>query len=433
MHKLVSKLMLYRNIGKDSILFRMAEIIRRLDTNQYDSDEMAGLVLDEIYRILDMAVKFEFEGDLWENYLIYLLIMTENPFTISAENSQAPQGTLRDVFLNDLKIFKRLAKYDFSKMEAQLHLNCFDMIKNYKAPAASTRGVDQGIGEHIREFREISKQCCDDVEMYEAAAAFFSCCGVGDFGMHKAFRISSSAEEEPKIIPVTSGVNVSFDDLVGYERQKLELKKNTEMFLDGIPANNVLLYGDAGTGKSTSIKALLTPYYERGLRIIEVYRHDITHLPYIINIIKKRNYKFIIFMDDLSFEESGTEYKYLKAIVEGGVEEKADNVLIYATSNRRHLIQESFSDRSDFDDDLHRSDTISEQMSLYDRFGLTISYFRPEREEYYRIVKALAQKSGYTDISDDELLRKADVWAMRHGGMSGRTADQFINYISGKE
>ena len=195
-----------------------------------------------------------------------------------------------------------------------------------------------------------------------------------------------------------------------------------------------MLFGDSGTGKSTSIKAILNEYYSQGLRMIEIYKHQFKDLSTVIAQIKDRNYRFIIYMDDLSFEEFEIEYKYLKAVIEGGLETKPDNVLIYATSNRRHLIRETWSDRSDMSqDELHRSDTMQEKLSLVNRFGVSINYSKPSQKEYFNIVCQLAKRYDTITLSDEELCREANKWELSHGGISGRTAQQFINYLAGKE
>ncbi len=224
------------------------------------------------------------------------------------------------------------------------------------------------------------------------------------------------------------------DDLIGYEIQKKKLVDNTEAFIKGLPANNVLLCGDAGTGKSTSIKALLNEYYDQGLRMIEIYKHQFQDLSNIISQIKNRNYRFIIYMDDLSFEEFEIEYKFLKAVIEGGMETRPDNVLIYATSNRRHLIKETWNDRDDMETDngMHRSDTMQEKLSLVARFGVTIYYGKPTPKEFFTIVTNSAETYPEITMSDEELCAEANKWELSHGGVSGRTAQQFINYIAGK-
>ena len=269
-------------------------------------------------------------------------------------------------------------------------------------------------------------------EMYDIITGFYKEYGVGKFGLNKAFRVNDDNKEEEFLIPITATSDVQLDDLIGYELQKQKLIANTEAFVHGRMANNVLLYGDAGTGKSTSIKAILNRYYDQGLRMIEVYKHQFKDLQRIITEIKNRNYRFIIYMDDLSFEEFEIEYKYLKAVIEGGLETKPENVLIYATSNRRHIIRETWSDRTDrSDDEMHRSDTVQEKLSLVARFGVTIGYLKPSHQEYLHIVRELAKRYPEITLTEEELALKANQWELRSGGASGRTAQQFINYLVG--
>ncbi len=195
--------------------------------------------------------------------------------------------------------------------------------------------------------------------------------------------------------------------------------------MGGRKANNCLLFGDSGTGKSTCIKAILNQYYDRGLRLIEIYKHQLQDLSSIIEQVKNRNYRFIIYMDDLSFEEFEIEYKYLKAVIEGGMEVRPDNVLIYATSNRRHLIRETWSDRSDMSrDELHHSDTMQAA-----RFGVTINFSSPSKKEFEEIVLGLAAEHPDIRLTNEELLMKANAWSVRNGGYSGRVAEQFITYL----
>ena len=177
-----------------------------------------------------------------------------------------------------------------------------------------------------------------------------------------------------------------------------------------------------GKGKSTSVKAILNEFYEMGLRMIEIYKHQFKDLSSVISMIKNRNYKFIIYMDDLSFEEFEIEYKYLKAVIEGGLENKPDNVLIYATSNRRHLIRETWNDRLDMEhkEDIHRSDTMEEKLSLVERFGITINYSSPSRKEYYEIVKELAKREKIDYLTEDMLLSEATKWELRKRWFIGK-------------
>ena len=218
---------------------------------------------------------------------------------------------------------------------------------------------------------------------------------------------------------------------MGYEIAKKKLIDNTEAFVQGRKANNCLLYGDAGTGKSSSIKGILNKYYDQGLRIIEVYKHQFQDLNELIAQIKNRNYRFIIYMDDLSFEEFETEYKYLKAVIEGGLEKKPDNILIYATSNRRHLIKETYGDKEGIREDMHTSDTVQEKLSLVYRFGVTIYFGAPDKKQFQNIVTTLAERYGVR-MPEEELLLEANKWELNHGGLSGRTAQQFIDYLLGR-
>ena len=253
------------------------------------------------------------------------------------------------------------------------------------------------------------------------------------FGLNKAFRISDN-DGKLQFHAINNMEQVALDDLVGYEIQKKKLVDNTEAFVQGRKANNCLLFGDSGTGKSTSIKAIVNEYYDKGLRMIEIYKHQFKDLSNVIASIKNRNYKFIIYMDDLSFEEFEIEYKFLKAVIEGGVETKPENILIYATSNRRHLIKENWSDRNDVvqENGMHQSDTMEEKLSLVNRFGVKINYSKPMKKEFNHIVLELAHKNNI-QMDEKELLLEANKWELSHGGTSGRTAQQFINYILGLE
>jgi predicted AAA+ superfamily ATPase len=270
-------------------------------------------------------------------------------------------------------------------------------------------------------------------DFFEAVTSFYRDIGVGAFGLNKAFRFRDLPSGNVEFMPINNMDTVVLDDLVGYELQKEKLIANTKAFVRGQRANNVLLFGDSGTGKSTSIKAIVNEFYSEGLRMIEIYKHQFRFLSQVIAQIKNRNYKFIIYMDDLSFEEDESDYKFLKALIEGGVETRPDNILIYATSNRRHLIKETWRDRSDVeqDGDIHRSDTMEEKLSLANRFGVTIGYYKPSRQEFYEIVVALSEKNGLK-IDPDQLKLEADRWEMNHGGISGRTAQQFVDHLLGK-
>jgi predicted AAA+ superfamily ATPase len=249
--------------------------------------------------------------------------------------------------------------------------------------------------------------------------------GAGFFRQYSSFIWDG---REQKLDPVHSPDPVTFSDLIGIEAQKTMLLQNTIQFLKGFPANNILLYGDRGTGKSSSIKALNNWFAAAGLRVVEVNKEDLADFPAIIAILKKRGLKFILYVDDLSFEAEETGYKHLKAVLEGGLATKPANVLIYATSNRRHLVKETFDDQKD---DLHSNDTVQERLSLADRFGITITFITPNQAEYLEIVTELARLRGL-DLLQEELTRRANQWALLHNGRSGRTAKQFVDQLQGE-
>ncbi|WP_415944966.1 ATP-binding protein [Selenomonas montiformis] len=431
MYRLTAKLIIYRSMDQDSILFHLADICRRFRSGNYDRDALSGDILTEISRLLDVATRYGFDGNLWHNYLAFLLATTETPFTLVCEKHGASEGSVQKFARSDLDIFRRLLSYDFREMEQALGLNCFSVIEDYQAVEKKEQIYNKSVSEKVQELSAAISGASDGEDMYRIVTDFYRRYGVGMFGLNKAFRISPEIEVTGRLLePVTTTGDMRLEDLVGYESQKKRLQENTEAFVAGRRANNVLLYGDAGTGKSTSIKAILNQYYDQGLRMIEVYKHEFRYLQRIIAQIKNRNYRFIIYMDDLSFEEFEIEYKYLKAVIEGGLEVKPDNVLIYATSNRRHLIRETWNDRPDHvDPDMHQTDTVQEKLSLSARFGLTIGYFRPSQPEYFEIVRSLARRHPELSLTDEELRAGAVKWEMTHSGISGRTAQQYINAL----
>lgn len=431
MHKLVSKLIVYRNLPADNILMPLAEVCAQVEFGSYNKEEVIGKVYDQIHKLLDIATVYGFNKNLWHNYLTYLLVSVETPFAITCEKEGACEGSVNALALNDFAIFKALFDYNFTALEEALGINCFDIITNYKAVAKKETRFNKNISEKVQGLSEKLEQAATAEDFYQLVTDFYKAYGVGELGLNKAFRIDHKGNQV-ELVPISNTELITFDDLIGYERQKQTLRENTEAFVEGRPANNVLLFGDSGTGKSSSIKALINQYYDQGLRMIEIYKHQFQDLSAIIAQIKSRNYRFVIYMDDLSFEEFETEYKYLKAIIEGGLEVRPSNILIYATSNRRHLINETWKDRNDVthNEGIYKSDTMQEKLSLVNRFGCTIYYGQPDQKEFYNIVVELAHKAGL-DISDEELCAEAKKFELNHGGVSGRTAQQFINYILG--
>ncbi len=435
MYREISKLILYGNMNKDSILMQLGDIFRRLDHKTADKDELIQDIYTQVKRILEVATDYGFDKNLWHNYLAFLLITNENPFSLTCEKVGANDGSVNRFAMQDFYVFYNLFFYDFSKIEEELGIRCFSILSDYKAIGKSEFMYNKNVSEKVQQLSEKLEQAESEQIFFEAVTSFYRDYGVGMFGLNKAFRLEDERVDGKVVFrPINNMDQVKLDDLIGYEIQKKKLVDNTEAFVSGKKANNVLLFGDSGTGKSTSIKAIVNEYYDRGLRMIEIYKHQFKDLSSVIAQIKNRNYKFIIYMDDLSFEEFEIEYKFLKAVIEGGVETKPDNILIYATSNRRHLIKENWSDRNDMEhsNGMHRSDTMEEKLSLVHRFGVTINYSKPSQKEYFGIVNELAKRNGI-EMDEKELNLKANAWELQHGGISGRTAQQFINYLAGQD
>ena len=425
----IDELIVYKDFGNDSLLEDMAYLMDHYKDCEEDKDYLRSLAFDCIHRLLEMGGNHGFSGNLWHCYLTNLLVNNENTYSRSTEIGGQINGTVNDAVLHDIVIFKELYDYDFTDMTDALSLDAMKLVFDYKASTEESKVYNDRIRRRICDLAETFHNDNTPTQMKDSLTQFYREYGVGRFGLHKAFRVSHGTDDEVNIVPILNIAHVKLDDLVGYDIAKQKLIENTESFVSGRRANNCLLYGDAGTGKSSSIKAIANMYYDRGLRIIEIYKHQFKDLNDVIAQIKNRNYKFIIYMDDLSFEEFEVEYKYLKAVIEGGLEKKPKNVLIYATSNRRHLVNERFSDR---DDALHKSDTMQEKLSLVSRFGCTIYFGLPEKKEYQEIVLELAGREGI-DMDKEELLLEANKWEVAHGGRSGRCARQFIDYLLGRE
>ena len=432
MYREISKLVLYGDQKEDSILIKLANIFRDYDLGNTSKENLIQRIYLQVKRVLDISTMYGFDYNLWHNYLTFLLITDENSFSLTCEKVGASEGSVNHFAENDFRMIKQLFNFDFSSIEVGLGIDCFRTISHYQAIEKKEKLYNKNVSERVQKLSKEIEKAKNEKEIFEKVTAFYKKHGVGMLGLNKAFRVHRSKDQELELVPINNTERILLSDLIGYTSQKRILVENTEAFLKGKPANNVLLYGDSGTGKSASIKAIINGYYDQGLRMIELYKHQFQDIPDVISKIKNRNYYFILFLDDLSFEEFEIEYKYLKALIEGGLETKPDNVLIYATSNRRHLVKELWNDRADMNEyEVRRSDTLQEKISLADRFGICINYSKPNQEEYFNIVLYLADKYGI-QMPKEELLEQAHQWELAHGGFSGRTAQQFINHMMGK-
>ena len=425
-------LILYKDFENGKLFHNFTWIMENYKNEFYNKGDIRALYYECMNKLMELSVSHGFEGNLWHCYLSFLMVNHENAYSTACEMKGNVEGTINQIALHDFTILKQLFDFDLSDMLTTLGVGELNIIEHYKSINGNSKVFNQRIRDRICELAIHLKQSDDAETFKDIVTGFYRDFGVGKLGLHKAFRIMHDADGKPDLEPITRIAHVKLEDLVGYEIAKKKLIDNTEAFVAGREANNCLLFGDAGTGKSTSIKAIANQYYEDGLRMIEVYKHQFQDLNAIISLIKNRNYKFIIYMDDLSFEEFEIEYKYLKAVIEGGLEKKPENVLIYATSNRRHLIRENFSDKEEIREDMHTSDTVQEKLSLVARFGVSIYFGAPNKREFQEIVKVLADKQQ-VHLTEEELLAEANKWELSHGGLSGRTAQQFINYLLGKQ
>ncbi|MEE1313841.1 MAG: ATP-binding protein [Lachnospiraceae bacterium] len=422
------EMVIYRGMIQDKIFAEFAQVIDGYE--EMEKAEISKMMFEGISGLIQTAQSRGFSGNLWHVYLTFLLANDENSYSRFCEKKGCMEGSMKMLLHHDMEIIKYYMDFDWKIIENKTGVKFAQLFEDFIPAEAKGIVFNRVLRDRIDALAV--KLANEDVDcMCDEISNFYGEYGVGKFGLHKAFRVQHE-ENGAKIVPIVNSSSVMLDDLVGYDIQKQQLIDNTEAFVNGKKANNVLLYGDSGTGKSTSIKAILNQYYKDGLRMIEIYKHQFQDLNSVIAQIKDRNYKFIIYMDDLSFEESELEYKYLKAVIEGGLEIKPDNVLIYATSNRRHLVKETWDDQKKIGDDIHGNDSKQEKLSLFARFGVAIYYGSPVKKEFLNIVHTLAEREGI-DLPWEVIEQKAIRWELTHGGFSGRAAQQVITHLKGTE
>ncbi|MDR3332950.1 MAG: ATP-binding protein [Synergistaceae bacterium] len=376
--------------------------------------------------IIAEAESYCLSGDLWETFFALRLVGDENELGHAAEMGSAPTGSIAAMAPQELWALHRTISAARNLVDTEALYDNLRHLKEYLPSSPSGAHIDPEVQVNVLRLAESFKVAESPAEMYEALVNFYMQNGSGKFAIYKAFRWS----EDSKLAPIEDIGAQTLDSFVGYKAQKDALLVNTEVFLRGMPAHNVLLFGDSGTGKSSSVRALLNEpgFARRGLRIIELRKDQLTGIPELLNTIRHRKYRFIIFMDDLSFEEYEVDYKFLKAFIEGGLERKPDNAVIYATSNRRNLVREVWSERKAVSDDVHGGDTMQERLSLADRFGLTIWYGAAAKDEYIEMVRSIANDLGVTMV-DEEMESLALRWEVDRGGFTGRTARQFVQHM----
>lgn len=400
---------IYRNILKDEVI---DSLVRTLDCFQGEK----ALSLEAVNKYHDFVFRLYHTGRSFQEHLLYLILHDENSFSREAEtkNFEDINPALIKAVKSDLTMLHKVYQFDFSSLA-----NTTGVAEPLLNNAAPLLNKDNDIGRVMDSSRDWSA-------LTEQLAGYYACNSCGVFSVYKAFRW----DKENGLTGIEKPDMPAMDDLLGYDTQKEQVCRNTEQFLAGYTANNILLYGSRGTGKSTMVKALLSKYCDRKLRLVEVGRDSLDQLSDIVRRLRNSSLKFILFIDDLSFEDYETEYKGLKAVMEGSLESRSENILIYATSNRRHLVKEYFSDRGQISDEIHTGDSMQEKLSLADRFGLTITFPSPGQQTYLQIVEHLVSQRKL-DIDPELLRRRALEWERAHHGPSGRTARQFVDSLGG--
>lgn len=363
--------------------------------------------------LIEQAELLGLSGDIVRSYTLHLLSHDPNLVSHTMETHNGIIGkSLRHAFIHDMEILAPFLSNGGT-------LSAFPLLADYQP----TKKLASIAWDHLQEQMRSANT---PEEFANALLIHYRRFGYGDIASYRAFRW-----DHGHLTGIRHFEDMRLSDLIGYEHQKELLTGNTVAFAAGRPANNVLLVGARGTGKSSAVKALANEYYSDGLRLLQLTKPQLKALPDIMEALRGfASKRFIIFLDDLSFEESDAEYKYLKSAIEGGVESRPENVLIYATSNRRHLIRESWRDRIDGQDELYRDDSVNETISLSDRFGLIIHYYSPDQSEYLAIIRHMLKKQGI-ELTDEELRIEGLRWEMSHSGRSGRTAQQFVTHYMG--
>ena len=332
----------------------------------------------------------------FSDFLMQSLIEDENYYIKSAAAKKPVSSAAKSNLVSELEILSSLTK-----------LNKGSLWKD-----SDYKGYIPDFENTATDFKEFYTQRLENVEK----------CGYGIFALHGMFRV-----ENNKIVPVEVADSISVDSFVGYEQQRQTVINNTRALTEKRPAQNILLCGDAGTGKSSTVKACANMFFDEGVRLIELRKDQLFSLSYVMGAIADNPLKFIIFIDDLSFNKNDDCFSMLKAVLEGSAESRSTNAVIYATSNRRHIVKESFADRTGTDD-VHRNDTMQELLSLSDRFGLTVYYQKPNKALYLQIVNDLAKRYNVT-MDENELGIKAEAFALSKGSRSPRAAEQFIKSL----
>ena len=383
-------LVIFKSLHENQVFSGLINALDAIDNNSVDN---------AIEKYCDFVSKLYAHSDNLTEYMLQIMLENVNLYMLRKGEGKDTGFILDQCLANELAVIETLSQISSAELISRIDYSEF--LPEYKVEKL--------------DFAQIYADRIHNIRQY----------GYGIYSRYHVFVI-----KDGRIVPVKSPDDISLSQLSGYERERQEVIDNTLALLRDKPANNVLLYGDCGTGKSSTVKAIANEYHSQGLRLIELKKKQLHEIPAIVETISKNPLKFIIFIDDLSFTEDDDDFAALKAILEGSVSSTASNLVIYATSNRRHLVRETFSAREG--DEIHFKDTIQELLSLSDRFGLRVTFQKPDKKLYLSIIDELARQYDIK-MPIDEIEMKAEAFALSRGGRSPRIAKQFIEYLKGCE
>ena len=423
---MINSLCVYTHLKEDSVLKKYMTLLEYLNEEKVNLGKALDLYNNFIFELLN-----ESHGSSLKKYIIDKIFLDNNSFTRMIDTNDFSNDYIIKQVKNELKALEYICSISSSDLKEIIIYKTKaidfeeEMIRNLMDFEIDTNREYDGY-KAIDKLKLSILNCDGWGESLNNIIEFYKQYGTGIFGEYKAFAWENE-DGNCYLRGIESPDPVRLKELVGYEDQKKKIIENTKQFLKGYNANNLLLYGQRGTGKSSTVKAIINEFYKEGLRLIEVDKERLVDFTKIIRILRNKNLKFIIFVDDLVFEEGEASYSALKTILEGGVENRSNNILIYATTNRKHLIKETFSERGD---EIHAMDSVEEKLSLSDRFGITVSFYSPDQKEYLAIIDGIAE-ARKLDVDREYLHAEALKWARTQNGRSPRTAKQFMNWFEG--
>jgi len=426
-------LSIYRGLLKDKVISSLEALLCCLNKADIELREVVNSYNDYYFELAKSGTMS------LQEYIIDKIVFDENPFTfnLQAVQNSGYDSILEKAVLNDLKALQLVSKLEPTMIKAELtELFRKSSYQTFieRLPDWALKNQPSSSPVHIQQIREQFYRSIQWDECLEELKNFHRSYGCGVFVRYIAF-VWEKTDGQGYLKGIDHPDAITLNELVEYQNERSRVIENTLQFLKGFPSNNVLLYGDRGTGKSSTVKAILNQYHTQGLRMVEVPKAYLADFPLIIRHLKNRAQKFIIFVDDLVFGDNEENYTSLKAVLEGGLESKTPNILIYATSNRRHLVKEYFSERAglhsgNHNEEVHAGDSMQEKLSLADRFGINVVFSSPDQKRYLKIVEGIAANRNLK-IDKERLQREALQWALWYNGRSARTAKQFVDWIEG--